>query len=192
MRYWKAKSVLGVAAACAALVGASASEAARAPGPGPGSNGDASLVFSQSGSDANLVGASSFAFRFGHERQPGPAGDACVVREKSTARSFAYSPFGLPRDEPLWLYLDDERRPAKVTFRRWSVDPNSNPGAQAESIPVRRLVGFRFEGKISQWAVKLRIPSNEPSWLVARVAWADPDDCADGNDYVMAGVSFGG
>jgi hypothetical protein len=40
--------------------------------------------------------------------------------------------------------------------------------------------------------VKLRIPASEPSWLVARVAWADPDDCATGNDYVAAGVSFGG
>lgn len=182
-------AILVVATAVAALLFVQSAAAALSGGAGAGSSGDPHPSFSQSGADANVIGASSFAMRLGSERGRGQAADDCVVREKSEPRSFGSSPFGLPGEGPLWIYLRDRRKP-RVAVRRWSVDPNANPGAVAETIPVRKLVAVRFDGKIGFWAAKLRIPAGEPSWLVARIAWPDPDDCAVGNDFVVAGVSF--
>jgi hypothetical protein len=139
--------------------------------------------------DSNLFGAATFVRRFGAERGAGQAADDCVVDEKRGARVFRPSPFGLPSGRLLWIQTRDRRKPS-LRVRRWAADPNSSPDAEAEALPARKRMALRFEGKAWAWATAVKVPVGEPSWLVIRVAWPDPDDCAAGDDYIMSGVSF--
>jgi hypothetical protein len=190
LRGGKAGLIAAVAVALGSSAFASISLAALGKDPKPSSQGHAQIVFSQSGPDTNGIGSDTFAMRFGTAKGKGQAADDCVVHEKREPRSFESSPFGLPVTGGLAFYLKDRRKPASIVVRRWASDPGLRPDARPETLPLRRLVAYRFEGAVSFWAARVRIPVRTPSWLEVRVAWPDPDDCAAGNDFVAAGVAF--
>lgn len=148
-----------------------------------GPTGIPAVVFG--GIDANPVRAKTFMARIGE----GPKGtDHCRILEQHKPRSFNVSPFGPPPSGRLRMFLIDVRKP-KLTVLRWRSDPNAT-AAKPEPLAVGKLAAQRFEGKATSWSAVISLPAEEPSYVVVRAAWSDPDDCAAGPDKLAAAAAF--
>jgi hypothetical protein len=169
-----------MAVAAIGLVAASAALAALPAGPSP--TGPPRIVFN--GLDVNPVTGKIFRAVLGQR----PSGDSCAIQEEHGPRAFTVSPFG-PGDGRLPIFLTDRRRPS-LTVLRWNADPNVTPGLEPTRLPVQGLHPTKRNGKPDYWQARVKVPPDEPSYLVVRASWRDSHDCAAGPDRMAVGVAL--